>query len=94
MEQEFKLKEHPIQCPSGYSLDLYCKYDNPDHSFEEFPHGITTEETFKASVRAARQMGWLYHHKDNTATCPKCAKRLEEMKAKGRARPFLLEGQK
>lgn len=63
----------PEYCPGGYSLHLYCKYENDQHEFEEFPHEITDRETGPKSRAAARKMGWILH-RDGTGTCPKCAK--------------------
>lgn len=66
-----RLLENPEYCPGGYDLHLYCKYENDEHGFREFPHEITEYGTWTASVRAAREYGWLIHA-DRTAICPKC----------------------
>jgi len=60
---------------SGYSLDLYCKWNNPDHVWGEFPHQYSDEEKAKC-WRLARKAGWIVH-RDRTATCPKCAAKLK-----------------
>lgn len=78
-DPEFKLLDHPFYCPSGYTLDLYCKYQNPEHDYNEFPHGIIEYETRAESVKEARRQGWIVH-RDNTATCPKCVRKLKEKK--------------
>ena len=61
----------------GYSLDLYCRFEGkwPDmrHEFDEFPHQYCGE-TFGECARMARSAGWVIH-RDQTATCPKCATR-------------------
>lgn len=64
------LLPRPLTYASGYSLDLYCKYLNPLHTFDEFPHQFFGE--YGPDVfAAARANGWVAH-KDRTATCPKC----------------------
>lgn len=75
-ETDFRLLDNPNWCPGSYSLDLYCKYENPEHGFDEFPHSYVEFQTFAASIRQARRRGWIYH-RDGTATCPKCARRLK-----------------
>lgn len=69
-----KLLEHPNPCPSGYSLHMYCKYENPAHRFNEFPHEFVDEEPARVR-KAMRRSGWILH-RDGTGTCPKCAKEL------------------
>ena len=68
----------PIQCPGGYSLDLYCKWNNPRHAWN--PCGTQYEDFYGehgGDVRSqARRVGWILH-RDGTATCPKCAKELK-----------------
>jgi uncharacterized paraquat-inducible protein A len=61
---------------SGYTLHLYCKWENVGHVWDEFPHEYFHEHRAKAWA-AARKAGWIVH-KDRTATCPKCAKKLKE----------------
>ena len=68
--------DHPNFCPGVYDLDLYCKYENPDHRFDEFPHGIVECQTRRAAEALARRRGWIMHT-DGTATCPKCARALK-----------------
>ena len=36
-EEVFRLRANPDQAPGCYSLHLYCKYESPMHSFDEFP---------------------------------------------------------
>lgn len=69
------LKPSPEKCPGAYSLDMYCKYDNPDHEFAEFPHEFYAPERGADARRAARDRGWIIHH-DGTGTCPKCVRAL------------------
>lgn len=64
------LKQNPHVCPMCYTLDAYCKYDNDEHDFEEFPHGFVGRDK-SSCLREARRAGWVFH-KDGTATCPKC----------------------
>lgn len=73
-ETVFRLMADPVLCPGTYSLDAYCKYENPDHSFEEFPHSAHGQTERKAQ-RHLRSKGWRFHN-DGTATCPKCVARL------------------
>lgn len=64
------LLPQPLQFASGYSLHLYCKYLNPAHKFDEFPHEFFGE--YGPDVfNEARAAGWVIH-RDRTATCPKC----------------------
>jgi hypothetical protein len=74
-ESFFRSIVSPEHCPSGYSLHLYCKYENSEHKFGEFPHEPADCETYGQAARAARSYGWILH-RDRTATCPKCAARL------------------
>lgn len=55
-----------------YSLDLYCKWNNPAHAYAEFPHNFNAE-LGSTCRKLAKRAGWIIH-RDNTATCPKCAK--------------------
>lgn len=70
-----KLLSQPNHCPGCYVLDLYCKYENPDHEYQEFPHFPDGCHTYGEAARKARKWGWVLH-RDGTATCPKCAKAL------------------
>ena len=72
----FRKLEDPTYCPSGYSLDLYCDHENPDHDFHEFPHGYLGE-TGPECRRQAKTARWTLH-RDNTATCPKCSSILDK----------------
>ena len=69
------LKTHPEHCPGAYVLHLYCKYDNDEHDFEEFPHDPTDVQSGAQARAVAKSWGWILH-RDGTATCPKCAKAL------------------
>jgi hypothetical protein len=71
----FRLRQSPNTCPGGYSLHLYCKYENPDHTFSEFPHEYEDGATFAQAAGHAKKDGWLIH-RNGLATCPKCAARL------------------
>ncbi|MGE8129072.1 hypothetical protein ACQKQD_19025 [Methylobacterium sp. NPDC080182] len=75
------LKDHPEYCPGAYDLHLYCKYENPEHAWNEFPWEICDFETGAASRNAARKSGWILH-RDGTATCPKCVKALAAEKVR------------
>lgn len=75
---EFKLKDSPEYCPGAYEFHAYCKYENPDHGFEEFPHIPTNCDTRYQALTALRNRGWRIH-KDDTATCPKCMSRLRPL---------------
>ena len=70
-----ELLERPELCPGAYSLHLYCKYKNPAHEVNEFPHEPTQCQTRGEAVTMARGWGWLLH-RDGTATCPKCSRGL------------------
>jgi hypothetical protein len=67
-----KLLANPIFWAGAYSLHLYCKYENAQHGFDEFPHEIYDCQTYGEAASKARSLGWILH-RDNTATCPKCA---------------------
>lgn len=69
------LLDQPEWCPGAYSLHLYCKYENPAHSYGEFPHEPHGCQTYGQAARRARRWGWILH-RDGTATCPKCARAL------------------
>lgn len=74
-QKEFRLRDNPLSYAGCYSLDLYCKYENPDHNWDEFPHKFV-DELGTACRKRAKAHGWKIHA-DNTATCPKCNKRLK-----------------
>ena len=65
-----KLSKNPCEYSSGYSLNLYCKWENEEHDFQEFPHEYDSE-TFGECAKAARNRGWIIH-RNRLATCPKC----------------------
>lgn len=67
--------ERPERCPGAYVLHLYCRYENPAHGHREFPWEPEFCQTRGEAVTQARQAGWIVH-RDDTATCPKCAKSL------------------
>lgn len=67
--------ERPEHCPGAYDMHFYCKYDNPDHRFDEFPHQSEFCETRGQAIAQAREAGWIYH-RDGTGTCPKCVRAL------------------
>lgn len=76
LEKGFRALANPEYCPGAYVLHLYCKYENPDHGFQEFPHESDQVYSQGAAHRQAREAGWILH-RDGTGTCPKCAKRLK-----------------
>ena len=69
IEKSLNPEANPVA--SGYSLDAYCKWSNPYHSFQEFPHSFYGN-TKADCKKQARRRGWQLHH-DGYATCPKCA---------------------
>lgn len=69
-----KLRDDPTHCPSGFSFDLYCKYETGDYAHDSQIgeiHGPTERDARKL----LRQSGWVLH-RDRTATCPSCARML------------------
>lgn len=72
----------PLPCAFGYTIDAYCRYENPNHErHKDRPAGSKT--FFGYSERQARseasKAGWLIG-KDWFATCPLCQKALKEQK--------------
>lgn len=65
----------PTPCPGVYDMHFYCKYDNPEHDFHEFPWHSEAAQTRGEAIAQVRARGALFH-KDNTFTCPKCVKAL------------------
>lgn len=63
--------DSPLQWAGGYAFDAYCKWDNPQHSFREFPHTAEHVETLGHAMKQLRAKGWIFHD-DNTGTCPRC----------------------
>ncbi len=61
----------PEICPGSYSFHAYCRYDNADHDFDEFPHEPISCQTRGEAMAQLRSIGWTFH-RDGTATCPKC----------------------
>lgn len=80
LQTEFRKLQHPNGCPGCYTLDLYCDHTNPAHCWDEFPHQFLAE-TGGNCRKQAKARGWKLH-RDDTATCPKCMKRLKEGKRK------------
>lgn len=68
------LLSNPNGVTAGFDVHLYCKYKSDRHAWDEFPHQIC-EPTETQSRKAIKRAGWVWH-RDNTATCPKCAKDL------------------
>ena len=66
-------RRDPLYLAGCYLLDLYCDHLNNDHGWTEFPHQFTGQ-TYGECAKVARKSGWIIH-RDNTATCPKCALR-------------------
>jgi hypothetical protein len=56
-EPVFRLRHYTQRCPSGYHMDFYCKYENPEHDFQEFPFTPYNVETFRQAVNQARKVG-------------------------------------
>lgn len=77
------LLEHPNACPGSYDLHLYCRYENDEHKYGEFPWEIGEFQTYGKAAAYARRRGWVLHQ-DGTATCPKCAKALKQPKGSKR----------
>ena len=73
----FRKLENPDYCPGVYDLALYCDHENDEHGLDEFPHEIVEFQTRREAYSHARKAGWKLH-KDNTATCPKCVKRIKK----------------
>ncbi len=73
------LKKEPLPCSSGYTIDAYCRYDNPKHEYHtDMPRGAATffGQNEREARKEARLAGWSIG-KDWFATCPLC---LEELK--------------
>lgn len=70
-----ELHKHPMPCPGGYALDLYCKWNNPAHEWNpvQTRHDEFYAEHGSTCRSEARRIGWIMH-RDGTATCPQCAK--------------------
>jgi len=69
--------ERPEGCPGSYVFHAYCRWENPDHGFEEFPHEALFAETLGQARSQLRAAGWIFHPGPLAlATCPKCAVRL------------------
>lgn len=64
---------------SGYSLDLYCDRENPDHAWNEFPHDFSSESK-RVCFKAALAAGWIIK-RDGTAICPKCSGKRKQREA-------------
>lgn len=72
-------RAQPERCPGAYDMHFYCKYDNPEHEFDEFPWESDQCQTRGEAISQIRRAGWIFHN-DNTATCPKCVTRLKREK--------------
>lgn len=71
-----KLIEDAQTCVGSYDFHAYCKYENKDHEYREFPHLPHPAETQRQAKAILRAQGWVFHF-DGTGTCPKCAKVLK-----------------
>ena len=73
--KEMKEVLEPNYLAGGYTLHLYCKYENDKHDWNEFPHEYVEDSKNCKAIcfRYARKDGWIIH-RDSSATCPKCAK--------------------
>lgn len=69
----------PHPCPGGYVFHAYCRWENPEHGFREFPHEADQVENLRAARAQLRASGWIFHDDEelSLATCPKCARRLK-----------------
>lgn len=77
MKVDLEEIEFPIKCAGQYIMDFYCKYKNSDHEISgEYLNTVT--RTRSEAIKTAKAVGWLFHSKDNTATCAKCAKKLRK----------------
>ena len=64
----------PLLVVGGYTLDLYCKYENREHAWSGQHPGFGESfygQTYGECAAAARAAGWAIH-RDRTATCPCC----------------------
>ncbi len=66
----------PIGIVGGYSLHLYCQYNNERHDWREFPHEFYGPENGSEARAKAKVRGWKFDFRKNVATCPKCVKDL------------------
>lgn len=76
-------QERPEHAPGCYVMYFYCKYDNPEHPYQSANPGRYMEEadqveTRTEAIRQMRKYGWGYYGADGTATCPRCAKAIQE----------------
>ena len=58
---------------TGYDMQLYCDYRNPEHKHGEFPH-CYFDESKLVCWRACRRAGWTFQDKRRVAKCPKCSR--------------------
>lgn len=61
----------------GYILDLYCDGPNCTDSWRNTPDNVGFEETFQASVKVARKVGWFVNKNGKGrecgfVLCPRC----------------------
>lgn len=69
-------EDHEQICIGSYDFHAYCKYVNPDHEYQEFPHMNPPCETKTQAMNYLKSTGWVFH-KDGTGTCPTCAQILK-----------------
>lgn len=69
--QMLKLVSDPMPPVGGYSMHLYCRYENPDHPF--YWMGEFIGQTASECKRDAKTKGWIFNS-DRSMTCPICAK--------------------
>lgn len=65
--------EQPIQFTGGYVLDMYCRWQNPDHDVPNGHARFHGEENTDAIMEAIKA-GWRIESGTRTGTCPKCLK--------------------
>lgn len=73
MGHKLTLNPRPEHCPGAYVFFAYCKWINPEHKFDEFPHEPEECRTKGEAMNQLRRDGWIFH-RDGFATCPKCAR--------------------
>ena len=71
-----KINSDHLDSPGCYSLDMYCKWENPKHGwyYKRFPV-VYIDELGSKCRQQARYDGWILH-RDGSASCPLCAKEL------------------
>ena len=72
---ERKLRDYPQPVVEGWDMHLYCRY-TADISHDMDTWGVIIGDRSRAGARRqAKNWGWVFH-RDDTATCPACAKAL------------------